>query len=99
MDNPDSGNQLPVGEVLGSYELPHRIVEQVRVVPIVETMLQFIQVSVQMLCRHLVVGTDDRPLQEAPDALDGVRMNLAIHPFVQRMIDGLVNRVLVAIPQ
>ncbi len=43
-----------------------------------------------MLHADLVVSTDDRPLQQAPDALNPVRMDIPTNPFLFRVIDALV---------
>src|SRR5205823_1439288 len=56
-------------------------------------MLQLIKVGVQMLDTDFMVGTDDRPLQQAPDAFDSVSMNVANNPFFCRMIYPLMLRV------
>jgi len=49
-----------------------------------------------MLDGELVVAPDDAPLEEAPHALDGVRMDVGAHVLAAVVIDGLVARVLVA---
>src|SRR5688572_25341003 len=48
-----------------------------------------------MFGTKLVIGTDNGPVEEAPRALDGVRVDGTAHPLVRRMIDPLVNGVLV----
>ena len=62
---------------------------------VIETVFQFVKVGVQMLHADTVVGADDRTLQEAPDALDSVRVNVAAHPFLNRVIYALVAGVFV----
>lgn len=47
-------------------------------------MLQFIQMGVQMLHRKLVVGADHSAFKEAPDAFNGVSVNIAAHPSSAR---------------
>ena len=94
----ESGDQFAVGEILGTHKLLHSFMKQVRVLPVVEAVLQFIQVGVQVFCGYFVVSPDDRTLQKAPHALYCVSVNLSIHPFLDRVIDGLVNRFLVSDP-
>src|SRR5205823_8543960 len=71
--------------------------ENVFVLPIVEAVLQFVQVGVEMLDTHLMIRTDDRTLQEAPDAFDAVSVNITYNPFILRVINpfmlcvGIVN--------
>jgi hypothetical protein len=59
-------------------------------------MLKLIQISVQMLHRELVVGANNSPFKQAADALNGVGMNVAAHPFFFAVFDRLVARVRIA---
>ena len=43
-----------------------------------------------------MIGTDNRPFQEGPDALNGVRVDFAAHPFFGGVVDGLMAGVLVS---
>ena len=56
-------------------------------------MFQFVQIGVQMLDRDSVVRADHGAFQEAPDALYGVGVNVAAHPFVIAVLDRLVARI------
>jgi len=49
-----------------------------------------------MLLADLMVGTHDRPLEQAPDAFNGVGMHLAPHPFLLGVIDGQMLRIMIA---
>ena len=49
-----------------------------------------------MLHAQVVVRTDNGAPEQAPDALSGVAVHVAAHPFLLRVIDRLVARVLVA---
>jgi len=49
-----------------------------------------------MLDAHLVVAADDGTLQEAPDVLDPVGVNVAAHPFLDRVVYGLMSGVVVS---
>jgi len=42
-----------------------------------------------------MIGTDNRSLQEAPDILDRVRMNIATNPFLSAVIDRLMSGVFI----
>src|SRR5438094_10421565 len=50
-----------------------------------------------MFDTHLMIRTDDRTLQEAPDAFDAVSVNITYNPFILRVINpfmlcvGIVN--------
>src|SRR6266568_623946 len=48
-----------------------------------------------MLCRHLMVRTNYRPLKQAPDAFDAVGMNVATDPFFFAVIDRFVGGIVV----
>src|SRR5260370_3611019 len=69
------------------------IPENMFVFPVIKTMLQFIQIGVQMLNAHFMVRTNDRTLQEAPNALDAVGVNIADNPFLGEVINPSVLRV------
>lgn len=43
-----------------------------------------------MLERDLVIGAHQGALEQAPDALYGVGMHLAVDPFLDAVVDGLV---------
>lgn len=43
-----------------------------------------------MLHKELVIGSDNGPVQQGPDRLESVGVNIALDPLVQRMLDGLV---------
>src|SRR5437868_1860412 len=46
-----------------------------------------------MFDTHLMIRPDDRPLEQAPNALDAVSVNVANNPFLLRVINPLVLRV------
>src|SRR5437016_12893939 len=46
-----------------------------------------------MFDAHLMIRADDRPLQEAPHALDSVSMNVPNNPFLCGVINPSVLRV------
>src|SRR5260370_38243673 len=46
-----------------------------------------------MFNTHLMIRADNRPLQEAPHALNAIGVNVANNPFLFRMINPFVLRV------
>src|SRR6266481_8158018 len=46
-----------------------------------------------MLNAYLMIGTNDRTLEQTPNALDTVSVNVANNPFVLRVINPLMFRV------
>ena len=54
------------------HDASQRVAEDVGIVPVVEPPLQLFQVAVHMLDAHLVEGSDDGTLEEAPHAFDTV---------------------------
>jgi hypothetical protein len=49
-----------------------------------------------MLDTHMMKCTDNRPLQEAPDAFNGVGVNLSPDIFILGVIDGFMPGVMVS---
>src|SRR5207253_7056959 len=88
-------DELSIGQRVGLDQLEDRVPEQVGVRPVVPAERSLIQIGRQMLHRELVVGADHGAVEQAPHALDRVRVNLPAHPFVAGVIDPLVFRVLV----
>ena len=76
--------------LIGGQQSAKRITKQERIVPLIEAPFKFLKVTIEMFSAHLVVGTDDRPLKQAPDAFDAIGMNVAPHPFLRTVIDALV---------
>ena len=46
-----------------------------------------------------MVGTHNRPFQEAPDVLYGVGVHVATDPFFDVVVDGLMGRIFVGNPE
>ena len=69
------------------------IPENVFILPIVKPMFKLIQIGVQMFDTDLMIRADNRPLQEAPNALDAVSMNIADNPFLCGMINPTMLRI------
>ena len=74
----------------------YRVPEQVRTLSPVEPPLKFIEVTIKMLRGNLMIGTHDRPLEQAPNAFNGVRVNVAAHPFLLMVVDRFVLGVVVS---
>ena len=49
-----------------------------------------------MFMADFMIGTDNRALEEAPDTLNGIGVDIATHPFLSTMVDGLMPRVVVS---
>jgi hypothetical protein len=81
-------NELSVGECVALNQAKNCIPEKERIVAVVEAPFKFIEVGGKMLDADLMVGADHGPLEQAPDVLDGVRVNVAPDPFFGGMIDG-----------
>jgi hypothetical protein len=88
-------NQIAVRQRLPLYQTQNRVSEQVWVLPVVEAERELVQIGVQVLDGELVVRTDYGAVKQAPDAFGGVRVNLATYPFLSRVVDPLMDGVLV----
>ena len=80
---------------MGCNQPQKRIPKQVRIIPIVKSELEFIQIGRKMLRTDLMIRTNNRPLEERERAFDRVRMHVAAHPFVSGVVDALVLGLLV----
>src|SRR5271163_1490250 len=65
--------------------------ENVRVLAVVMTKLEFSEVQRQILLAYVVVVADDSALQEAPEILNVVRMNLTAYIFASAVTDCLMG--------
>jgi hypothetical protein len=88
--------EFRIWQLLGLYQFQKRVAEQERIFSIVKPMLQFIQIGVEMLHRKLVIRADHAALEKAPDALNGVCVNVAANPFFFAVVNRFVARILVA---
>ena len=92
-------DEFGVGELVGGDERLHRVPEEERILPVVESERELVQVGRKVLDAHLMIRTDNASLEEAPDALYGVCVNITADPFVVRMRHRLVFGVLVTDPR
>lgn len=60
---------------------------------VVEAKLKLIKVTIKMLCAHLMVRTDNRPLKETPHVLKSIRRNDAAHVLFLKVTNRSVKRV------
>ena len=90
-----SRNQFLVGERPGVDDSLEGVLKYVKVIPVVESPLQFFEVAVEMLDAHLVKGADDGSLEQAPHALNAVGVNIADDPLFGRMAHSPMHGVFV----
>src|SRR5260370_21563294 len=90
-----SRRERGVRQRVGLDQSQQHVAEQVRVVAIVEAVLKLLQVRGQMLFADLVVRADHRAVKERPRRLDGLRVNVAAHPFLFGVPDALMLCVVV----
>ncbi len=88
-------HQFTIGEIPSVYNPLQRIVEDVRVVAVVEAPLQFFKVTAHMLAAHFVERADDGALEQAPDAFDAVGVHVTYDPLLDRVVDRFVAGVVV----
>src|SRR3989304_9850146 len=87
--------QSSIGETFGSKQLGECFSEEVRILPIVEPPRQFIEVGFEVLETEFVIGANDGPLEQTPDVLHGVRVDVSPDPFFVAVVDHLVPGVFV----
>ncbi len=69
-----------------------------RVIAIIESPFKFLKVSVQVLPAHLVEGSDNGTLEQAPHAFDAVGVDLSDNPLLGGMAHSLVYGVVIFNP-
>ena len=70
--------------------------EDMGVVTVTVAPLQFIQVPVEVLSADLVERSNDASLEQGPDALYGVGVNVSENPLLSGMVDRLMVGVVVS---
>src|SRR5437773_4832526 len=68
--------------------------EHVGVVAVVVSEAELVEVERQVVLAHLVVGAHHAALQERPERLDVVGVDVAAHVLARTVVDGLVRHVL-----
>ena len=76
--------------MIGLDHAAERVNEDVVIVAIVVSPLQFFEVAVDMLDGDLMECAHERTLEQRPHALDGVRVHVAHDPFIDGVVDALV---------
>jgi hypothetical protein len=71
-------DQLGIGQSIGSDQPEQCIPEQERVLAVVEPKCELVQVGVQVLLRELVIAPDDGALEQRPDALHAVGVDVVV---------------------
>ena len=92
-------DEFPVGERVGVHDAGQGVAEDVGVVAVVVAPLQFFEIAVHVLGADLVERSDDRALEEAPDAFNAVGVDVAQDPFLFGVPDGLMAGVVVSDPE
>ena len=87
------GHQLSIGQDFGVQNAAQCVGEDIRVIPVVESPFQFFEVAVHMLETHIVKCSYYRTLEQAPDPLDPVSVNVSDNPFLGGVADGLMPSV------
>ena len=90
-----SRNESSVRDIVRVHDPAQRIVEQARIVPVVEPPLKLFKITVHMLSAHLVKRPYDGTLEQGPDALDAVGVHVADNPLFLGMPDGFMPGVMV----
>ena len=94
----NSASQSFVTQLASANESEKRVSEQELVVAAVEAERHLVKVSRQLLNAQVVVGSHNRSLEERPDALDSVGVDVGLHPLLHAVVDRPVLGVLVAGP-
>lgn len=82
-------NQLLIWQVTRVNESKQRIAEQVRVLAIIESPLELVQIGIHMLRADLVKRSNNRTIEEGPRAFDIVGMGFSAHP----LFGGVIHRI------
>jgi len=89
-------NEFLVFHLIGRQQTAKRVAEKERVFALIETPFKFLKIAIQVLRAHLMVRTDDGPLEKAPDAFDPVRVNVSAYPFFRAVVNALMLCVVIA---
>ena len=90
-----SRHQFAVFERFRAHDPRQCIPENMRVIAVVVSPFQFLEIFVHVLDAHLVERAHERTLEEAPDAFDAVCMNVSHDPFILGMSHGFMARIMV----
>jgi hypothetical protein len=68
----------------------YRIAENVFILPIVESVDEFVQVQRQILPRHVVIDANDSALQQRPEVFNRIRVNFTANVFTGHVVNNSV---------
>ena len=85
--------------MLGVNDTPEGMNEDMVVVAVIVAPLQLVEVSVKMLHADLVEGSYDATLEQGPDTLNTVGVNVSDSPLLNGVVDRLMSGVVVLNPQ
>ena len=68
--------KLCVWQLLSTYQLQQSVAKQELIISIIKSMLQFIEIGVQMFGRQLVIRPHNGTFKQAPHALYGFSVNV-----------------------
>lgn len=86
-----SRSQLRVLHRIGLDEAQDGVPEQEVVLAVVVPPLMLVEIRAQMPLGDLVIGPDDRTVEQREHALDGVAVNAPVHPLAATMIDAAMR--------
>ena len=66
------------------------------IVPIIEPPLKLVKIGIKMFSGDLMIRTDNRSLEERPNALNRVGVNIATYPFLNRMVDSVMLSICIS---
>lgn len=87
--------QLGKRKRVSADQLKHRIPEKERILAVIEPKRELVKVGGKVLDAQMVICTNHAAVEQRPNALDGVRVNVAANPFVREVANRFVPRVLV----
>ena len=85
------GNQIGISEALAEdSRCGPQEARGVIALPVIEPENLFVEVTEQMRRVYADIGSAQRPLQQAPEVLNGVGVNLSLH-IAHRMVNDMVG--------
>jgi len=72
------------------------ITKDMGIVAIIVSPFEFFNVAIHMLDAHFMERTHERTLEQAPDALDTVCVNITDNPLILRMPHSLMARIVIS---
>ena len=88
-------SQLLVSKSFRVHNAPKRINEDVRVIPVIKPPFKLFYVAVHVLDGHLMECSNDGTLEQAPDSLDAVDMNITSYPFLFGVGNGFMAGIMI----